>query len=136
MYLVRAVHQLNLSFPRGIWAECLPSSCHIHTPLHPVVFTDKAGVVIEAEKDTAKLFVAVCSDKGLCGGVHSAVNKRVKALVAELPAGTECVQLTVLPLSCACAACWNYIFSVPLSYETCPLRPHGRDCSRCCSVTL
>lgn len=53
------------------------------------VLTDKAGVEVDAESDNAKLFVAVCSDKGLCGGVHSAVNKHIKSAIAELPAGTD-----------------------------------------------
>ena len=108
--LICAVQQPYLSFPpERLFALCLPFSCRTRAPLHSVVFTDKAGVVIDAEKDTAKLFVAVCSDKGLCGGVHSAVNKRVKALVSELPAGTECVLSTVLPLPCSWTACWNHV---------------------------
>jgi F-type H+-transporting ATPase subunit gamma len=53
------------------------------------IFTEKAGVEITPENDTNKLFVAICSDKGLCGGVHSAVNKHIKAALSELPAGTE-----------------------------------------------
>jgi len=53
------------------------------------VLTEKAGATIAPEEDTARLIIAVTSDKGLCGGVHSAVNKHIKAMIADLPSGTE-----------------------------------------------
>ncbi|KAJ3026524.1 UNVERIFIED_CONTAM: atp3 gamma subunit of the F1 sector of mitochondrial F1F0 ATP synthase [Siphonaria sp. JEL0065] len=48
---------------------------------------------IEAvEKDTAKpLVVAVSSDRGLCGGIHSSISKAVKRYVATKPEGSEIV---------------------------------------------
>jgi F-type H+-transporting ATPase subunit gamma len=55
----------------------------------PTVLTEKAGAEISPEADTKKLFVAICSDKGLCGGVHGAVNKWIKAQILTLPEGTD-----------------------------------------------
>lgn len=51
--------------------------------------TEKAGVELSTETDNKHLYVAVCSDKGLCGGVHGAVNKWIKAKLLDVPAGTE-----------------------------------------------
>lgn len=36
-----------------------------------------------------QLVVAISSDRGLCGGIHSGVNKAIKALLAKTPAGVE-----------------------------------------------
>ena len=47
-----------------------------------VAFYDK----LEVEADSSKpnhLVVAISSDKGLCGGVHSAICKAIKAEVAQ-----------------------------------------------------
>jgi len=52
-----------------------------------VALVEKAGV--ELEDGTNKVFVLMSSDRGLCGGVHSAVGKFVKRALPELPAGTE-----------------------------------------------
>ncbi|KAI9324735.1 ATP synthase F1, gamma subunit [Obelidium mucronatum] len=50
---------------------------------------------IEAtEKDSAKpLVVAVSSDRGLCGGIHSSISKAVKRYVALKPEGSEIVAI-------------------------------------------
>lgn len=51
------------------------------------VLTDKAGLVVE---DASKvLTVAISSDRGLCGGIHSGVCRYMRADLAETPESTE-----------------------------------------------
>jgi F-type H+-transporting ATPase subunit gamma len=35
------------------------------------------------------MIVAISSDRGLCGGIHSGVSKAIKAILAKTPANTE-----------------------------------------------
>jgi len=51
-------------------------------------FYDKAEVT-QDEKKPVHLIVAVSSDKGLCGGIHTNIFKAIRASVPEKPAGTE-----------------------------------------------
>jgi len=49
---------------------------------------DKTGA--EGPEDVTKqLVVAISSDRGLCGGIHSGVNKAIKAIIAKTPANVE-----------------------------------------------
>jgi len=45
----------------------------------------KAAEVSPSENKTNTLLIAISSDRGLCGGVHSSVAKRVKAFMNENP---------------------------------------------------
>lgn len=47
------------------------------------VFNDQAEVQAEQENVKKHLIVAVTSDRGLCGAIHSSIVKAVKALLAE-----------------------------------------------------
>jgi len=53
------------------------------------VFTDKAEVESAPENVKKHLIVAVSSDRGLCGAIHSSIVKAVKALLAEKKDGLE-----------------------------------------------
>ena len=45
----------------------------------------------DTTKPASPLLIAVSSDRGLCGGVHGAVSKQVKAYVREVPSSTIAV---------------------------------------------
>lgn len=45
------------------------------------VFYEKSGLE-EDESKSNTLMIALTSDRGLCGGVHSSVSKRIKAHLA------------------------------------------------------
>lgn len=47
------------------------------------------GNVVAPEDPTKTVFVAVSSDKGLCGGIHSGLAKAVVAKCRSLPSGTD-----------------------------------------------
>lgn len=51
-------------------------------------FYEKAAVTAD-EKKPVHLVVAMSSDRGLCGGIHSNIFKAIRAAVPEKPAGTE-----------------------------------------------
>ncbi|ELU03111.1 hypothetical protein CAPTEDRAFT_173744 [Capitella teleta] len=51
-------------------------------------FFDRAEVK-QKEEGNKRLIVAMTSDRGLCGAVHTNIGRQIKALVPELPAGTE-----------------------------------------------
>lgn len=51
--------------------------------------------VPQPEESNNQLIVAVTSDKGLCGGVHSAVCKSIKALMNQKKPETEVKLLLV-----------------------------------------
>lgn len=47
---------------------------------------------IELDEETGakkKLIITATSDRGLCGGIHSGVARSVRAVIADLPEGTE-----------------------------------------------
>lgn len=46
-------------------------------------------------KEGSVLYVAVSSDRGLCGALHSSIGRQVKSDIAELPAGTEAKIVTI-----------------------------------------
>ncbi|XP_070558504.1 ATP synthase subunit gamma, mitochondrial-like [Ptychodera flava] len=50
-------------------------------------FFEKAD--IKAEEKPKKLMLAISSDRGLCGGIHSNICKAIKAEMADVPADTE-----------------------------------------------
>jgi len=54
---------------------------------------EKAGVEQAAEGPV--LFVAISSDRGLCGALHSNIGREVKSEMLNLPAGTECKIVTI-----------------------------------------
>jgi len=51
-------------------------------------FYDKAEVT-QDEKKPVHLIVAISSDKGLCGGIHTNIFKAIRASVPEKPTGTQ-----------------------------------------------
>merc|ERR1719173_397873 len=49
---------------------------------------DKTGA--EGPEDvTRQLIIAISSDRGLCGGIHSGINKAIKGYIANTPANVE-----------------------------------------------
>lgn len=64
--------------------ELKPARSYGHGALS---FFDKVEVETD-EKKPNHLVLAMTSDRGLCGGVHSAVSKSIKADIPEKPAGT------------------------------------------------
>jgi len=49
---------------------------------------DKTGA--EGPEDVSKqLIIAISSDRGLCGGIHSGINKAIKTFMANTPANVE-----------------------------------------------
>jgi len=52
-------------------------------------FTEKAEVEVAPENVKRHLIVAVSSDRGLCGAIHSSIVKAVKALFVEQKEGLE-----------------------------------------------
>ena len=55
---------------------------------------EKAEIEPEAEKEN-HLVIALSSDRGLCGGIHSSVSKAVKAYIAEQSDNTN-VRLAIV----------------------------------------
>ncbi len=58
------------------WIECLL----LYSPL---ALYDKAGVVEEDERKPKHLVIAISSDRGLCGSVHSNVSKNIRNIMAH-----------------------------------------------------
>lgn len=54
-----------------------------------LVFNEKADVKPEPENIKKHLIVAVTSDRGLCGAIHSSIVKAVKSLLAENKEGLD-----------------------------------------------
>ncbi len=54
---------------------------------------NEAVIAADASKNKSSLVVAITSDRGLCGGVNSAVVKEVKKLVAETPESQHAIVL-------------------------------------------
>ena len=54
---------------------------HTHPHTHPALF-EKAEVVTDERKPN-HLIIAISSDRGLCGGIHSNVGKSIRATMAE-----------------------------------------------------
>lgn len=54
-----------------------------------LAFFDKADVQ-QDEKKANHLVIAMSSDRGLCGGIHSSIFKAIRADVPNKPAGTTC----------------------------------------------
>ncbi len=50
-------------------------------------FFEKAEIK-QDEKQPNHLVVAMTSDRGLCGGVHSSISKAIRAAVPDKPVGT------------------------------------------------
>ena len=47
---------------------------------------------VDAKQDESQpshLYIALTSDRGLCGGVHSSISKRIRALLQQDKAGTD-----------------------------------------------
>lgn len=53
------------------------------------VFTEKAEVEAKPENVKKHLIVAVTSDRGLCGAIHTSIVKAVKSTLAEEKQGLE-----------------------------------------------
>jgi len=50
---------------------------------------------VEAEGEGPVLYIAISSDRGLCGALHSNIGREVKSSLEALPAGTEVKVVTV-----------------------------------------
>lgn len=58
------------------------------------VFFEKAGLSVikeDVDQDSRKLLIAISSDRGLCGSVHSQVSKAVKAELGLTPGNTTSI---------------------------------------------
>ncbi len=62
---------------------------------HWTVFTEKAEVQVAPENVKKHLIVAVSSDRGLCGAIHTSIVKAVKGLLAENKQGLETRIVTI-----------------------------------------
>ncbi|XP_041350129.1 ATP synthase subunit gamma, mitochondrial-like [Gigantopelta aegis] len=69
----RAERELKVARPFGIGAQA---------------FYEKVEVK-QDETQPSHLYIALTSDRGLCGGVHSSIAKRIRALLLEDKAGAE-----------------------------------------------
>ena len=79
--VVNMMHMLTQSLSPTI---CHPSHPHTHTHTHthtPALF-EKAEV-LEEDRKPKHLILAVSSDRGLCGSVHSNVARYIRSLMAE-----------------------------------------------------
>jgi len=56
---------------------------------------EKAEVEVPKVEDGPVLYVAISSDRGLCGALHSSIGREVKTDMESLPAGTEVGIITV-----------------------------------------
>jgi len=56
---------------------------------------DKAKVETPEAKEGPLLLVAISSDRGLCGALHSNIGREVKNQISELPAGSDVKVITV-----------------------------------------
>merc|ERR1712168_363878 len=57
---------------------------------------EKAGVEAPATADNSTmLYVAVSSDRGLCGALHSSIGREVRDEIAKLPVGTDAKVITI-----------------------------------------
>ena len=68
----------------------LPPPLPPHTPpppLLPIALFDKSEVVSDERKPN-HLIIAISSDRGLCGGIHSNVFKAIRSTMAERPANS------------------------------------------------
>ena len=62
----------------------------IHTGIY-----EKAGVEVPAVENPTTLYVAVSSDRGLCGALHSSIGRDVRDEIERLPAGTNAKVITI-----------------------------------------
>ncbi|KAG8959039.1 atp3 gamma subunit of the F1 sector of mitochondrial F1F0 ATP synthase [Tulasnella sp. 419] len=67
-------------------AQKAASNAKTYGQANSEVFTNSEATAPEGGK---KLFVVISSDKGLCGGVHSAVSKTTRAALKESPEDTQ-----------------------------------------------
>lgn len=51
--------------------------------------------VEQPEEAGPMLYIAISSDRGLCGALHSSIGREIKAELAKLPAGTEAKVVTI-----------------------------------------
>ena len=56
---------------------------------------EKAGVEVPAVENPTTLYVAVSSDRGLCGALHSSIGRDVRDEIERLPAGTNAKVITI-----------------------------------------
>jgi len=50
---------------------------------------------VEQPSEGAVLYIAISSDRGLCGALHSNIGREVNSSISELPAGTDAKIITV-----------------------------------------
>merc|ERR1712042_288719 len=55
---------------------------------------EKAGVESPVKENSQVLYVAVSSDRGLCGALHSSIGREVRDEIAGLPAGADAKVIT------------------------------------------
>lgn len=65
---------------------CNPPPLPPHVPPPPALF--EKSEVLSDERNPNHLIVAVSSDRGLCGGIHSNIFKAIRSTMAERPANS------------------------------------------------